>query len=155
MSVHTDCIWLWYFLFDYPSLQKHFFVIFTTCHSVAPLCFLLSCFYSCFLLVLPVASFLFFLSICPFLHSLFPLFCSYLFSSLPHPLPPYLPTVGKWRVVKVPAWTGTPLGAVALPGPNSLAPVVMWTSSRLVPRQQHLSRSPPSTSIRKMDKPPS
>lgn len=67
--------------------------------------------------------------------------------------PPALPTVGKCGVVRVLAWTGTPLDAVALPGPNSLAPVVMWTSSRR-PQQHHLSSSTPSISIRKMDKTP-
>lgn len=79
--------------------------------------------------------------------------CSYFLflSSLPRPPPPSLPTVGKWRVARVPAWTGTPLGAVAHPGSNSLAPVAMWTCSRPLPRQHHLPRSPPSTSIRKMD----
>lgn len=79
--------------------------------------------------------------------------CSYFLflSSLPRPPQPSLPTVGKWRVARVPAWTGTPLGAAAHPGPNSLAPVAMWTCSRPLPRQQHLPRSPPSTSIRKMD----
>lgn len=75
--------------------------------------------------------------------------------SLPHPLPPSLPTVGKWHVVRVLAWTGTPLGAAALPGSNSPAPVVMWiSSSRFLPRQHHLPPSLPSTSIRKMDKTP-
>lgn len=99
-------------------------------------------------------SFLFASSICPFLH-LFLL--SFSVPILSHPSsflpPPSLPTVGKWHVVRVPAWTGTPLGVVALRGQNSPAPVVMWTSSRRL-QQQHLSCSPPSTSIRKMDKPP-
>lgn len=102
----------------------------------------------------------FFLSIGPLLclfppfypNSSFSLFCPYLSTSRPHPLPPSLPTVRKWLVARVPAWTGTPLGAVALPGPNSPALVVMWTSSRLLPRQQHLPRLSPSTSIRKMEK---
>lgn len=65
------------------------------------------------------------------------------------------PTVGKWHVARVPAWTDTPLAAEAPPAPNSLALVATWTSSRrLRPhRQRHPSCSPPSTSIRKMDRP--
>lgn len=84
-------------------------------------------------------------------------FRPYLFSSPPPSILshlPSLPTIGKWGVARVLVWTGTPLGAAALPGPNSLAPVVMWTSSRLPWQQHHLPRSPPSTPIRKMDKPP-
>lgn len=71
----------------------------------------------------------------------------------PHPSLP--PTVGKWHVARVPAWTATPPAAEAPPAPNSLALVVTWTSSRhLLPhRQHHLSCSPHSTSIRKMDRP--
>lgn len=99
--------------------------------------------------------FLLSLTICPILHLLLPsVSVPVFYLPSPHPLPPSLPTVGKWRVARVPVWTGTPLGAVARPGPNSLAPVVMWTSSRRLPRQHHLHCSVPSTSIRKMDKPP-
>lgn len=65
---------------------------------------------------------------------------------------PSLPAVGKWHVVRAPVWTGAPLGAMALPRPNSLAPVATWTSSLRLQRQQ-LPRSTPSFSIRKMDKP--
>lgn len=78
-------------------------------------------------------------------------------SSFPHPilsLPPSLPTVGRWHVVRVLVWTGTPLGAALLPGPNSPAPVVMWTSSHPPPWVPFLPRSPPCTPIRKMDKSP-
>lgn len=67
---------------------------------------------------------------------------------------PSLPAVGKWHVVRVLVWTGTHLGAMALPGPNSLAPVVTWTSNHRLQRQ-HLPCSTPSFSIRKMDKPSS
>lgn len=74
-------------------------------------------------------------------------------SFLPHPFPTSTPSVGKWHAVKVPEWTDSHHGGVALLGPNSLAPVAMWTCSHPLPRQQHLPRSPPNTSIRKMGKP--
>lgn len=74
-------------------------------------------------------------------------------SFLPHPFPTSTPSVGKWHAVKVPEWTDSHLDGVALLGPNSLAPVAMWTCNHPLPRQQHLPRSPPNTSIRKMGKP--
>lgn len=126
----------------------------------------ISSFHSCFLLF---SLLLFFLSVGLFLHLFppyflpssfsfssffFPTLCPCLFTSFPHPFPPSLPTVGKWHVARVLAWTGTPPGAAGLPGWNSLAPVVMWTSSRLLPHLQHLTPSTPRTSIRKMDKTP-
>lgn len=125
-------------LLSFPS--KTFLVIFTTLLShISILWHLFVSSFHTFVLVNPVASF-------PYILSL-----SFLIPT--PPLPPSLPTVEKWRVARVPVWTGTPLGAVAHPGSNSLAPVVMWTSSRRLPQQQVLPRSPPSTSIRKMDKP--
>lgn len=60
--------------------------------------------------------------------------------------------VGKWGAARVHVWTGTRIGAVALLGLNSLAPVAMWTFSHLLPRQHQLPCSPPSNSIRKMGK---
>ena len=130
MSVHTDCTWFCSFTPTVLSLKIYF-------HSLLPsLCFFLQYFCPRFLLLIHLS----FLAFAP----------TFYFCHPPHPPPPSLPTVGKWRVARVPAWTGTPLGAVAHPGPNSLAPVAMWTCSRPLPRQHHLPRSPPSTSIRKM-----
>lgn len=163
MSPLIGCIWLGYLpLFCSSLFLPLFCVIFIL--SVASLCFLLL-----FLFSFPPFSPLifYFLSICPLLHFFPPtlsipippsLYSVPILSQPPHPpnpLPPSLPTVGKWPVARVLAWTGTRLIAVALPGPNSPAPVVMWTSSRLLPRQHHLLHSLPSTSIRKMDEPPS
>lgn len=151
MSVHTDCTWLWYFLF--PSFYFHCRLFFPSCgvYLFPPSILLFLC-SPC-----PPCGLFFSLYICPFLHLFLPISVP-IFS---HPSPPSilshlpsLPTIGKWGVARVLVWTGTPLGAAALPGPNSLAPVVMWTSSRLPWQQHHLPRSPPSTPIRKMDKPP-
>lgn len=174
--------WIFLFTLIINTLNAHYFLLYCLSLSVlfsllvSPLSILWHLFVSSFHTCVLVFSLSFLwplllllLSICPLYH-LFPPSSFFLFkfllpsilslsfftppASLPHPLRPSLPAIGKWRVARVPAWTVTPLGTAALPGPNSLALVVMWTSSRLLPWQQHLHRSPPSTSIRKMDKPP-
>lgn len=69
------------------------------------------------------------------------------------PPPPPHPSVGKWHAVRAPAWTAIRHGVAALLGSNSPAPEVTLTCSRLL--VQHLPHSPPSTSTRKLGKPPS
>lgn len=112
------------------------------------LCIVAQFFVLCFLcLSLLIFISLFFPSIClSYTHSSLSCLSSWFFSL------PSLLAVGKWHVVKVPVWIGTPLGAMALPGPNSFAPVVTWTSNHRL-HHQHLPCSTPSPPIRKMDKP--
>lgn len=101
-----------------------------------------------FLFALSAAFFFFYLSLLLILSLSF-FILIYLLPILFHSFP-----VGKWGAARVHAWIGTPLGAVAPLGLNSLAPVVMWTFSHPLPRQHQLPHSPPSTSIRKMGKAP-
>lgn len=151
----------------YPSILTQISVIYTTLplQSFVAMVFFLFSFFHTFVLVSPCLSSnlsplpltrnfpALFLTFPSHLICFFPSLCSFSTLSSPSSSPTFPSAVGKWGAARVPVWTGTLHGAVALPGPNSLALVVMWTSSRHLPRQHHLPRLPPSTSIRKMDKP--